>query len=1064
MDLKNKAAGGKPAASSRISTVFNSRAHHTIKPNSLNLALLLSRVDLAELAQQAGGKLQPNGHELRGACPLHKGDNRTAFSLYKGEDGQDRWRCYTRCDTGGDAIDFVQRWRSLDFMGAVKYLAEFTKLSLEDIGYTGHSLQAETEEHKRSDLLNEAASYFASQLWSELGQAAQVYLFQRGLTEATLRKAGWGFSNSDRGLLQHLQKAGADLALAKELGLLRADGLDFTANANGKSASPTGYVLYPHTWNARTTYFSARALLPLDPHDKSRNLPGGRQLYWALVPGDPQLILVEGQVDAESLRQLGRSALALCGVGNLPAHEIERIRKRRTLYLALDNDLLQSALPVAEHDQLRRHKADIIQRLCNLLGPLTMVVPDLPCKDPNEWLQQGMNLSELEAHLATSQPWLELLIEQGRALPPAELDEHLQSIAAHLGKLPDAIQSRYLGLIERKLNLGRREIKRLMSRQHSGSDALYSEIKEQRLHFMGEPLGNFWARISHELMVDDGLNPPTVRYSIEGGLASGPSLQPVQVEAKSFGKLDWVADNWGMRPIISLPPGKSYLVARAIQEVSMEAVQRERLYTFTGWHECEGQRGFLSASGWLGVGGLNDQVRVDLGSNNLRHYALPKEQVQRASAVQATLDFLMLGPRQVTAPLWAAMYAAPLTSLRPLNAVLSVYGTTQSGKSTLAHLALTHFGMGFIQGRDYHAPIDWTSTVTAIEAAMFLARDVPLVIDDFAPQFSSAAEAQSMHKKAHYVVRSVGNRSARGRSRSDLSQQNTRFPRGLVIMTAENPLIGQSIVGRMLYVGVEPGDILPAPGAPCGDNRLTSLQERAQQGLLAGAMSLYLEYLARHWERIAGTYPELVDKASQTARQVGNLQNRLPDAYGVLAASQELALRCFEDLRLISHEDAERMVSENNTALLAIIQNQAEQVAAESPVRKFFTAIASLLEQRKVYLAPRIQTIEFIPPYNADLIGYFEPGIEGSTLYLRTEACLAKAKGFWRELGENLDIQPDALRRQLSQVPGLLSRVGEGQVEVSKYCARVHQRVLMVEPREVERLYGIALIQSERED
>ena len=126
----------------------------------------------------------------------------------------------------------------------------------------------------------------------------------------------------------------------------------------------------------------------------------------------------------------------------------------------------------------------------------------------------------------------------------------------------------------------------------------------------------------------------------------------------------------------------------------MESVQREKLYTFTGWHDCDRQRGFLTASGWLGEEGMNDQVRVDLGSNNLRHYALPKEECDPEEAVHATLEFLQLGPRKVTAPLWAAMYAAPLTSLRPLNAVISVYGTTQSGKSTLSHLALTHFGTG----------------------------------------------------------------------------------------------------------------------------------------------------------------------------------------------------------------------------------------------------------------------------------------------------------------------------------------------------------------------------------
>jgi 5S rRNA maturation endonuclease (ribonuclease M5) len=1063
MENKQNAAGGKPAANSGKRDTFRARAHDTTKLPRLDLDALLSRVSLEEIAERAGAKLKRSGGELRGSCPLHKGDNPTAFVVFRDQAGHERWRCYTQCDAGGDAIDFVQRWQGLDFLGAVKYLAEYASLDLTDLGFDSQAIQSEIQRRKRTDLFDEAARYFAAQLWSEAGAPARRYLFGRGFTEKTLREAGWGFCRSDRGLFLHLQKSGADLSLAKELGLLRADDLDFTANGNGAITSRDGYIVYPHVWNSRTVYFSARALKPVDPNDKSRNLPGERQVYWAPVAEDPNLIIVEGQTDAESLRQLGRSALALCGVGNLPAGEIERVQKRRVIYLALDNDLHKTNLSSVEQDKVRKRKALVTRRLCEALGALTMVVPDLPFKDLNEWLQNGLNLQGLEKHLTGAKPWLDILIDQSRSLSPVELNEALNAIARHLSQLPDTLQSRYISLVEKKFNIPRRDLKGLLNHHEENNGGLYSEIRERRLHFMGEPLGNFWARISHELMVDDGLNPPTVRYSIEGGLATGQALQPVQVEARSFGKLDWIPDNWGMRPIITLPPGRSYVLARAVQEVSMETVQRERLYTFTGWHDCDGKRGFLTASGWLGPDGLNDQVRVDLGTNNLRHYALPNGEIDPEEAVRATLEFLQLGPRKVTAPLWAAMYAAPLTSLRPLNAVLSVYGTTQSGKSTLAHLALTHFGTGFVQGRDYHAPIDWTSTVTAIEAAMFLAKDVPLVIDDFAPQFSSLAEARSMHKKAHHVVRSVGNRSARGRSRADLSQQNTRFPRGLVIMTAENPLIGQSIVGRMLYVGVEPGDILPASGSSNSiEDKLTQLQGKAQQGLLAQAMKLYLQHLAENWERIVNKFPGMVDRAAQVARHTANLQNRLPDAYAVLSASQELAIYCFEEMQLISFAEADRLINENNAALLAIIQNQAEQVSAESPVRKFFTAIASLLVEGKVYLAPRTQEEEYQPPFHADQIGYYDPGAEHITIYLRTETSLARAKEFWRGLDENLDIMPDALRRQLRQVDGLLAQVGERQVEASKLCGGVRQRVLVVDIRTVEQIYGISLVRPER--
>lgn len=73
-----------------------------------------------------------------------------------------------------------------------------------------------------------------------------------------------------------------------------------------------------------------------------------------------------------------------------------------------------------------------------------------------------------------------------------------------------------------------------------------------------------------------------------------------------------------------------------------------------------------------------------------------------------------------------------------------------------------------------------------------------------------------------------------------------------------------------------------------------------------------------------------------------------------------------------------------------------------------------------------------------------------------------RAKEFWHALDENLDIMPDALWRQLSQIPGLLTRVGERQVEVAKFCAGVNQRVLVIDIQHVEQIYGISLARSEK--
>ena len=105
------------------------------------------------------------------------------------------------------------------------------------------------------------------------------------------------------------------------------------------------------------------------------------------------------------------------------------VHKRRAVYLALDNDLHKNKLTPVEQDKISKRKATVTRRLCETLGALTMVAPDLPSKDFNEWLQKGLTLQMLEKHLSGAKPWLDILIDQGRSLPPVELNETLNSIA-----------------------------------------------------------------------------------------------------------------------------------------------------------------------------------------------------------------------------------------------------------------------------------------------------------------------------------------------------------------------------------------------------------------------------------------------------------------------------------------------------------------------------------------------------------------------------------------------------------------------------------------------------------
>lgn len=92
----------------------------------------LSTASLVQLAEQAGASLHKEGREWRGNCPLHGGDNSSAFAIFISQDGTERWHCFSNDCGGGDAINFVEKWKGINFLDAYKYLTGGLQIDPQD--------------------------------------------------------------------------------------------------------------------------------------------------------------------------------------------------------------------------------------------------------------------------------------------------------------------------------------------------------------------------------------------------------------------------------------------------------------------------------------------------------------------------------------------------------------------------------------------------------------------------------------------------------------------------------------------------------------------------------------------------------------------------------------------------------------------------------------------------------------------------------------------------------------------------------------------------------------------
>jgi DNA primase len=67
------------------------------------------------------------GNQLRSRCPIHHGDNPTAFSIDFDPAGELPvvWMCRTECQTNGDVFELVRKVKKCSFLDAVNWVAHF---------------------------------------------------------------------------------------------------------------------------------------------------------------------------------------------------------------------------------------------------------------------------------------------------------------------------------------------------------------------------------------------------------------------------------------------------------------------------------------------------------------------------------------------------------------------------------------------------------------------------------------------------------------------------------------------------------------------------------------------------------------------------------------------------------------------------------------------------------------------------------------------------------------------------------------------------------------------------
>ena len=403
------------------------------------------RNDIEEIISQYVN-LNRRGKNLVGLCPFHN-EKTPSFTVYP-ENGS--FYCFG-CGAGGDVFTFTKLIENLDYIEAVKKLAERASITLPDEGYDDSFMKLKNTVY---EINRETAKFFHSYLMSEDGRWALDYLVGRGLTLQTIRHFGLGAAPDKwDALTNHLLS----------LGYTIPDMLQ--ANVIGKSQRGTYYdrfrkrVMFPIiTIRGKVIAFSGRAMPGEDKeggkyvntadtpvYKKSENIFG---MNFAKNNCAERIILVEGNMDVVSLHQAGFTN-AVAALGTAFTDEQAKLISRYTkeIVLTMDAD--------AAGQKAVRRASEILKNTG--LDVRVVTIPD--GKDPDEYIKKNgaarFNaliegaVSEIEYKLLAAAKDVNTESDDGKL-------QYLSAAAQILADTPDMMtRDLYIGRLSDKFGISR---------------------------------------------------------------------------------------------------------------------------------------------------------------------------------------------------------------------------------------------------------------------------------------------------------------------------------------------------------------------------------------------------------------------------------------------------------------------------------------------------------------------------------------------------------------------------------------------------------------------------------
>lgn len=765
-------------------------------------------LDIVRIIEDEGISLKKKGTSWECCCPFHN-EKTPSFIVTP---SKNLYKCFG-CGEGGNVISFIMKFRNLEFLDAVEYLAEKHGIEYEKKEPTAEEREARFRQEQLLIVNKAAQDFFSSRMEAP---AAVEYCKKRDWDKDLIDVFHIGFAPGANQLLKTLTKAGYKKDILLKAGLIKQnqDNGDYYDTFRNR-------IVFPITdKSGRILGFSGRDITGKNDTPKYLNtaeteiFTKGKQLFgyyqaYREIANTETVFLVEGNPDVVRMYEVGaENTVAPLGTALTDDQVKELAKKARTFVLVGDND--KSGV-----EAVIDHGKKIIQ-----MGLNCRIMPIIEGKDPDEYfsIRKGEFKEYYRNEVLDFIPWLTSRLMDGKR-SQSEIMPVITEITGLMAYCKDEnIVKMYLEQFTRQYkngsiwrseyNKAKNTIERMAAKEKGTMDmvANFNFFVRNNCYFgVGANGGDkIWSNFIFKpiLHVKDEKNARRI-FLMVNNLGQEVVIKLKQSELVSFtdfktrvesaGNFIWEAGQPELQQL------KKYLYSETDSADEIKQLGWQKRFGFFAWGNGGMDAGIFEKANKFGVVTIQDRKYYIPGNaldtiDNTQGYQLMRRFVYAETSSITLNEFAakLIGVFGDNAKvglcfLLATLFKDIVTSVTTSFPILNLFGPKGTGKSEMGH-ALVSFFMP-----NYEAPNINSSTKAALAEVVAEVSNAIVHLDEY---------KNNLDLDKREFLKGIWDGTGRSRINldNDKKRETTAVDSGVIMSGQEMPTADIALFSRLIFL------------------------------------------------------------------------------------------------------------------------------------------------------------------------------------------------------------------------------------------------------------------------